>query len=126
MELIEVAPSGAVQENKVLAAQAGGRTLLLTRVGGKPHAFSNKCPHLGLSLERGKIEDGAIRCPWHGSSFDVCSGENRDWCNAVVGMPIPKWTSRLIALGKKPSPLPVYETVEEGGKVFVRLPGQGA
>ena len=29
------------------------------------------CPHRGASLEYGDIEDGGIRCPYHGWLFDV-------------------------------------------------------
>lgn len=123
MSRIEVARSDDVKENKALAVKAGDTPLLLTRVGGKACAVSSKCPHLGLPLGKGKIENGTITCPFHGSSFDMCTGENKDWCNAVIGIPVPGWTSRLLSMGKQPRSLPVYETTEEDGKVFVRLPG---
>ncbi|MES2919487.1 MAG: Rieske 2Fe-2S domain-containing protein [Pseudomonadota bacterium] len=123
MSQFEVARSTDVKENQALAVKAGATPLLLTRVNGAVHAVSSKCPHLGLSLAKGKVEGGSITCPFHGSRFDVCSGDNLDWCNAVVGVPVPGWTSRLIAMGKKPQPLPVFEAREQDGKVFVRVPG---
>lgn len=123
MQTIKIADSTAVKENEVLAVNAAGTSLLLTRVAGKPRAFASKCPHLGLSMAKGKLDNGAITCPWHGSRFDVCSGQNLDWCNAVAGLPMPAWTHRLLALGRKPAPLPVYEASEENGAVFLRVPG---
>lgn len=123
MSFVEVARSEDVKENKAFAVKAGDTPLLLTRVGGKACAVSSKCPHLGLPLGKGKIENGTITCPFHGSSFDMCTGENKDWCNAVVGVPVPGWTSRLLSMGKKPRALPVFEAKEEGGKVFVRVQG---
>jgi nitrite reductase/ring-hydroxylating ferredoxin subunit len=123
MEMIRIANSADVQEDKLLPASAGGTPLLLTRVAGKAYAVSSKCPHVGMPLGKGRVEGGAITCPWHGSRFDVCTGDNLDWCNAVAGIPMPGWTHRLLALGKKPAPLPVYETREENGNVFVRVPG---
>lgn len=123
MDRISVADSADVQENRLLPATAGGTPLLLTRVGGQVRAIAAKCPHVGLPLGKGKVENGTVTCPWHGSRFDVCSGENLDWCNAVAGLPMPGWTHRLIALGRQPAPLPVYEATEADGKVFVRLPG---
>lgn len=123
MSQFEVARSTDVKENQALAVKAGATPLLLTRVNGAVHAVFSKCPHLGLSLAKGKVEGGSITCPFHGSRFDVCSGDNLDWCNAVVGVPVPGWTSRLIAMGKKPQPLPVFEAREQDGKVFVRVPG---
>lgn len=123
MKQIEVARAGDVKENQALGVNAAGTPLLLTRVNGQVKAVSSKCPHLGLSLAKGKLDGGAITCPFHGSRFDVCTGDNLDWCNAVVGIPVPGWTSRLISLGKKPQSLPTYEASEQDGKVFVRVPG---
>lgn len=123
MKQIEVARAGDVKENQALGVNAAGTPLLLTRINGQVKAVSSKCPHLGLSLAKGKLEGGAITCPFHGSRFDVCTGDNLDWCNAVVGIPVPGWTSRLISLGKKPQSLPTYEASEQDGKVFVRVPG---
>lgn len=123
MKQIEVARAGDVKENQALGVNAAGTPLLLTRVNGQVRAVSSKCPHLGLSLAKGKLEGGSITCPFHGSRFDVCTGDNLDWCNAVVGIPVPGWTSRLLSLGKKPAPLPTFEASEQDGKVFVRVPG---
>lgn len=123
MKQIEVARAGDVKENQALGVNAAGTPVLLTRVNGQVKAVSSKCPHLGLSLARGKLEGGSITCPFHGSRFDVCTGANLDWCNAVVGIPVPGWTSRLIAMGKKPAALPTFEASEQDGKVFVRVPG---
>ena len=122
MSRIEVAKSDEVREGAMHAVQAGGRAALLTRVNGKPQAIENKCPHLGLPLARGKIVDGSIRCPWHGSRFDICSGKNLDWVNSVAGVPMPQWSHRFIALGKEPKPVCTFAAEEEGGKVFVTLP----
>lgn len=123
MEPIKVASATDVRENALLPAKANGTPILLTRVDGKPYAISSKCPHLGLPLTKGKVVDGTVTCPFHGSRFDICSGANLDWCNAVVGIPVPGWTQRLISFGKQPAPLPVFEASEKDGNVFVRLPG---
>ena len=80
----------------------------------------NRCPHAGLSLTkgpRGGYEDGVITCPWHNSSFDVCSGENLDWTPGFAGIKAPRWSHRLIAMGKKPAPLDVVDTEVVDGEV---------
>lgn len=57
---------------------------------GAWHAFRNWCPHRGAPVCRGKLtgtmlpsrpgelawglDDGVIRCPWHGYEFEVASG----------------------------------------------------
>ena len=123
MTMIEVAKSQDITENAMHAVTAAGTKILLTRVEGRVCAFVNKCPHLGLSLEKGRIEGGVVTCPWHGSSFDVRSGENTDWCTGFVGKPMPGWTRKLIAMGKKPAPLNLVDAREEEGVVFVRPAG---
>ena len=36
------------------------------------------CPHLGGPLDDAPVEDGCVRCPWHGYRFDVRTGRNLD------------------------------------------------
>jgi nitrite reductase/ring-hydroxylating ferredoxin subunit len=122
MKEINVGSAGTITEGRVQAAAADGQAVLLTRAGGKICAFSAKCPHIGLSLARGKIEAGTIRCPWHGSRFDLATGKNLDWANSVAGLPMPKWTHAMLALGKQPAPLKMYAAREAGGSVIVCMP----
>ena len=121
MKQVNVARSTDVIEGKVHAGNAEGQPVLLTRVQGKVCAFSAKCPHIGLSLARGKIENSVIRCPWHGSRFDIATGENLDWANSFGGMPMPKWSHGLLTFGKKPAPLAMYEAAETDGAVTVTV-----
>ncbi len=122
MTRIEVAGSADVAENKVFVARANGLSILLTRVGGRAYAVENKCSHLGLSMSRASVSGATLQCPWHGSKFDVCSGKNLDWVNGFVGLPMPGWTHKLIALGKAPAPIRSFPTVEEAGQVYIELP----
>lgn len=82
-----------------------GRNLLLSRDGDKVSAFDNRCPHLGLSMSRAKVEGDVFVCPWHGSRFDRMSGENTDWVQGVASITLPRWSQKLIALGKEPESL---------------------
>jgi nitrite reductase (NADH) small subunit len=36
------------------------------------------CPHLGGPLDQARVENGCIRCPWHGYRFDVRTGRSTD------------------------------------------------
>jgi len=121
MKRIDAASSGDVQEEAIFAAQIEGVNLILTRVDGQVYAVENKCAHLGLSMARGTMTGATLKCPWHGSTFDVCSGKNLDWVNGFVGVPMPRWTHSLIALGKEPTGLRTFETTEEAGRVFVTI-----
>src|SRR5581483_2043781 len=49
-----------------------GEDLVLFRDGaGRPGLLGIACPHRGTSLEYGDVEDGGLRCPYHGWLFDV-------------------------------------------------------
>lgn len=119
MAFTDVAGSTEVKENAPYAARVDGVRLLLTRVDGTVRAIENKCPHLGLSMAKGKVNGSVIQCPWHGSTFDVCTGRNLDWITAVGGMKVPDWSKSLIALGKKPAAVRTFEAREENGRVMV-------
>ena len=54
------------------AVKVLGEDLVLFRDrDGKLGLLGLHCPHRGTSLEYGDIEDGGIRCPYHGWLFDV-------------------------------------------------------
>ena len=62
-------------EGRVMTAVAGHRTLCISHFKGKICALDNKCPHQGGPLGEGSIENGLLRCPWHGWDYDPCSGK---------------------------------------------------
>jgi nitrite reductase/ring-hydroxylating ferredoxin subunit len=71
-----------------------GRDIGIFNLGGEYFAVSNRCPHEGASLCKGRVVGlveasvpGAyrysrrgefIRCPWHGWEFDLRTGKS--WC----------------------------------------------
>jgi nitrite reductase/ring-hydroxylating ferredoxin subunit len=122
MKQVVVANSTDVNEAVLRPVKVGDHSLLVTRVGGKVCAFSSKCPHLGLSLARGKVDGGTIRCPFHGSRFDLRTGANVEWVNALLRLPLPGWARGLMAMGRKPAALTMYEASESAGSVTVNVP----
>lgn len=74
MSLVAVArldelPLGAL---KLVAAE--GRDILLVNLDGTVCAIDNTCPHNGGPLNRGRIEGGGVRCPWHQWTWDPRTG----------------------------------------------------
>ena len=61
-------------EGRVQTVTAGHQGICLTHYNGKFSALDNKCPHQGGPLGEGSIENGMLRCPWHGWDFDPCTG----------------------------------------------------
>ena len=88
-------------------------------------AARNRCPHLGLPLAKGpgglKYADGQVTCPWHNSRFDLASGDNLDWSPGFAGRDMPRWSRKLIALGRKPESLTTYAVTVEGDGVYVEI-----
>jgi thiamine pyrophosphate-dependent acetolactate synthase large subunit-like protein/nitrite reductase/ring-hydroxylating ferredoxin subunit len=63
-------------EGRVKAVTCGLETLCMTHYAGQYAALSNKCPHQGGPLGEGDIENGLLRCPWHGWDYDPLTGES--------------------------------------------------
>ena len=57
-------------EGRVTTVTAGHRQLAMTHHEGQYGALDNRCPHQGGPLGEGSIENGYLRCPWHG--WDYC------------------------------------------------------
>ena len=61
-------------EGRVKTVTAGHQSICLTHYDGKFSALDNRCPHQGGPLGEGSIENGMLRCPWHGWDFNPCTG----------------------------------------------------
>jgi nitrite reductase/ring-hydroxylating ferredoxin subunit len=103
------------------AFDADGRSVVVARVGEGYCAVVNKCPHMGLPVAGGKLEGDAIVCPWHNSKFELCTGKNLDWVPGVVGVKLPDWSRKIVALGKEPHPIQSFTVTEEDGRLFVDM-----
>ena len=65
-----------LKEGRVQPVTCGQQTLCMTRFNGKFGALDNRCPHQGGPLGEGSIENGMLRCPWHGWDFDPLTGSS--------------------------------------------------
>lgn len=72
----KVAEVGELKDNDTKKLHLFSQQILLTSVDGKLGAIDGICPHQGGPLIDGKIEDGLIRCPWHGHPFDPITGKS--------------------------------------------------
>jgi pyruvate oxidase len=66
----KVAGLDDLPEGRVKTVVAGTHSICLTHYEGKYGALDNRCPHQGGPLGEGSIENGLLRCPWHG--WDYC------------------------------------------------------
>jgi len=74
-EWVLAAQEEDLQENTRLVINAGEHSVLLLKRAGRILAIENRCPHLGCTLARGKIDGFIITCPCHDWQFDIRSGE---------------------------------------------------
>lgn len=61
-------------ENQPQRVDYGGFPIVLVRHGERIYALYARCSHFAGPLEEGNLEDGTIRCPWHGSRFSLADG----------------------------------------------------
>ena len=71
---LKVLEAGELGEGRVKPVTCEHTTVCMTRFGGQYAALDNKCPHQGGPLGEGSIENGLLRCPWHGWDFDPVTG----------------------------------------------------
>jgi len=53
-----------------------GKEILIINYDNQYYVINRKCTHFGGDLSRGKLVDGIITCPNHGSKFDIKSGKS--------------------------------------------------
>lgn len=61
--------------NPQLCVSAGLKKLALFKIKNKVYCINNKCTHLWGPLCKGKLGNSIIKCPWHGSKFDIKTGK---------------------------------------------------
>lgn len=75
-------------ENRVMTVTAGRKQIALSHFEGKICALDNHCPHQGGPLGEGSIENGILRCPWHGWDYHPCTGKAPGFDDGVEPYPV--------------------------------------
>jgi nitrite reductase/ring-hydroxylating ferredoxin subunit len=104
MTKTKVAKLSEVPPDKMIGLDVQGKKLVLANVGGKIYAMDGVCTHQGGHLWEGKLMGMTVKCPKHGSEFDLATGKNtkKPW----------------VPFGKAPD-LKTYPTSVEGDDIFV-------
>jgi nitrite reductase/ring-hydroxylating ferredoxin subunit len=74
---LEIGGDGSIPDGTPTKAKLGINALVLVRDGATIHALHEQCAHAGGPLSQGRIVDGCIECPWHGSRFRLADGRAR-------------------------------------------------
>ena len=75
VEWHRVAGVDELEEGRVTTVWVGHRSFAVTRQEGEVGCLDNRCPHQGGPLGEGSIENGWLRCPWHGYDYDPLTGQ---------------------------------------------------
>ncbi len=91
-EFVPVLDDRELQEGELHCVGANGVPVVLARTDGRIHALANTCSHLAGPLCEGTLRDGGVVCPWHGSRFDLETGEVLD---GPAVFPVPRFETRV-------------------------------
>uniref|UniRef100_A0A3P9DGZ7 Apoptosis inducing factor mitochondria associated 5 n=1 Tax=Maylandia zebra TaxID=106582 RepID=A0A3P9DGZ7_9CICH len=127
-----------LQDGQMMEVEVGHHGVLLTRSGGKYSAIGNQCTHYGAPLSKGFISGNRVRCPWHGSCFNVHTGDLEEYpgidclpCHKTLrqekrikrmGTAVPGVTHTVLLLGGGAASLSCAETLRQenfGGRIIM-------
>ena len=66
---------GELVEKKPVRVVVNDKNVFLVMIDGKVYAMDAVCSHRGGPLEKGALMGYNIKCPWHGSIYDVRTGK---------------------------------------------------
>ena len=100
-------------DSSMMKVDVPGTSVLLARVGDRFFAVQSRCPHLGGDLSKGTLSGTIVRCPLHGSEFDLADGRVVRWT---------KFTGAARAVAgalRHERPLRVYQVRVADGRVLI-------
>jgi len=74
-DFVKAAESKDIAPSSMKAVDVAGEKVCIINIEGNYHAIGNVCTHVGGPLDEGTLEGYKVECPWHGSKFDVRTGE---------------------------------------------------
>jgi nitrite reductase/ring-hydroxylating ferredoxin subunit/uncharacterized membrane protein len=77
-DFVPVLPAAQLLDGEPRRVEVDGVPVVLVRRGSRVDALVETCSHMGGPLAEGRLEDGSIRCPWHGSRFALDNGRVLD------------------------------------------------
>ncbi len=75
MVLKKVANRDEIKPGEGKQVDVGDKMLAIFNIDGKFYGIDGKCNHRGGPLAEGFVSGKIVTCPWHGSEFDVTTGE---------------------------------------------------
>jgi nitrite reductase/ring-hydroxylating ferredoxin subunit/uncharacterized membrane protein len=101
-EWTQALADAALGEGEMKAVDVDGVAIVIARRGGNVYALSDTCVHRGGSLADGELTGDCVKCPLHGSVFQLADGS--------------------VEQGPAAYPQPALETRVHEGSIEVRAP----
>jgi nitrite reductase/ring-hydroxylating ferredoxin subunit/uncharacterized membrane protein len=73
-DFVPVIKLADLPHKKLTRVEAAGIPVVLWKENQAIYALAATCSHLGGPLDEGTCQDGAVTCPWHGSTFQLRDG----------------------------------------------------
>ena len=74
-DFVKVADTKDIQLSQMKEVEVDGQKICIINIQDKYYAIGNICTHEGGPLADGTLQGYEVECPWHGSKFDVRTGE---------------------------------------------------
>jgi nitrite reductase/ring-hydroxylating ferredoxin subunit len=74
---VEIGTADELERDQMKLLHVGDRRIVLGRTEDGWVAFDDGCTHRGASLADGVLMCGKVQCLWHGSQFDLATGQVR-------------------------------------------------
>jgi nitrite reductase/ring-hydroxylating ferredoxin subunit len=74
-DFVRVASASDLPEGEMMLVEIGDERIVLSNLGGEFYAIGEVCTHAEGPLAEGYIEGDEVECPWHGSRFNLRTGE---------------------------------------------------
>jgi len=110
MPLQKICSVADLPVNSAKEVNIGKLTVAMFNIDGEYYAINRKCTHLGGNLAKGKVVDKTVKCPLHGTVFNLETGEVISYPGGLAG-----WF-------KKSKTTVVYEVKKKGEDLFINIP----
>lgn len=71
---VKVAETKDIRSSSMKAVDLEGEKVCIIIAQGNYYAIGNVCTHVGGPLNEGTLAGYEVECPWHGSKFDIRTG----------------------------------------------------
>jgi pyruvate oxidase len=88
LEWHRVLAEDELPDGRVTTVTAGVKSVALVHFDGEWGALDNHCPHQGGPLGEGSIENGLLRCPWHGYDYCPLTGQSPGFDDEAITYPL--------------------------------------